>query len=336
MLIIGCDFHTRFQRIAMLDPQTGELVERRLEHQSGEARAFYAALPAPARVGMEATGYSQWFEAMLAEQGHELWVGDAAEIRAAVVRKQKTDSRDAYHLLDLLLQDRFPRIWTASPGERDVRQLLRHRYKLVCWRTSVRNQLHALAMGQGICRKQKLWTKAGRKELESLALGPWASRRRQELLAIGDWLEAPIRDLDEAVLQEAERRPAARRLMEHRGVGPVTALAFVATIGPIHRFQNSKQLVSYLGLNPRESSSGGKQRLGSISKQGNSMLRFLLVEAAQTAARLDPELRRHYLRLKFRRGSAVAKVAIARKLAVRLYWQLREVEQPSAAGSYAG
>jgi transposase len=336
MLIIGCDFHTRFQRIAMLDTQTGELVERRLEHENGEARTFYAGLPGPAPVGMEATGYSQWFETMLAEQGHELWVGDAAEIRAAVVRKQKTGSRDAYHLLDLLLKDKLPRIWTASPSDRDVRQLLRHRYKLVCWRTSVRNQLHALAMGEGVCRKGKLWTAAGRKELESLALGPWASRRRQELLAMQDWLEAPIRALDEAVIQEVERRPAARRLMEQRGVGPVTALAFVATIGPLDRFQNSKQLVSYLGLNPRESSSGGKQRLGRISKQSNSMLRFLLVEAAQTAARIDPELRRVYQRLKYRRGSAVAKVAIARKLVVQLYWKLREVVQPSAVGSYAG
>ena len=336
MFIIGCDFHTRFQRIAMLDTQTGELVERRLEHENGEARAFYAALPGAARVGMEATGYTHWFEAMLAEQGHELWVGDAAEIRASVVRKQKTDSRDAYHLLDLLLKDKFPRIWTASAGERDVRQLLRHRHKLVGWRTSVRNQLHALAMGEGICRKGKLWTAAGRKELEGLALGPWASRRRQELLQMQDWLEPPIRALDQAVIEEVQSRPAARRLMEQRGVGPVTALAFVATIGSVDRFRNSKQVVSYLGLNPRESSSGGKQRLGSISKQGNSMLRFLLVEAAQTASRGDPELRRDYLRLKFRRGSAVAKVAIARKLAVRLYWKLREARQPSAAGSYAG
>jgi transposase len=285
MLIIGCDFHTRFQRIAMVDPQSGELVERRLEHENREARAFYAALPVPARIGMEATGYTHWFEVMLAEQGHELWVGNAAEIRAAVVRKQKTDSRDAYHLLDLLLKDKFPRIWTASPAERDVRQLLRHRHKLVCWRTSVRNQLHALAMSEGVCRKQKLWTAAGRKELEGLVLAPWASRRRQELLAMQDWLEAPIRTLDEAVLEEAEKRPAVRHLMEQRGVGPVTALAFEATIGTIDRFQSSKQLVSYLGLNPRESSSGGKQRLGPISKQGNSMVRFLLVEAAQTAWR---------------------------------------------------
>jgi len=329
VLIIGCDFHSRFQQIAMLDGQTGEVIERRLEHATGEARAFYAALPGRARVGMEATGYAQWFEGLLAGQGHELWVGDAAEIHAARVRKQKTDSRDACHLLDLLLQDRFPRIWVPSPQERDVRQLLRHRHKLVCSRTSVMNQLHALAMGQGVCRKQKLWTAAGRRELESLALGPWASRRRRELIEMLGRFDASIQELDQAVIQEADRHPAAMRLMEHSGIGPVTALAWVLTIGPIERFEKSRQLVSYLGLNPRESSSGGKQRLGSISKQGNSMLRSLLVEAAQTASRFDPELRRHYVRLKFRRGRAVAKVAIARKLVVRLYWRLRE--QVSAA-----
>jgi len=336
MLIIGCDFHTRFQQIAMLDPATGEVVERRLEHGNGEAGAFYAALPGRARGGMEATGYAHWFEEMLAGQGHELWVGNAAAIRAAMVRKQKTDARDASHLLDLLLRGKFPRIWIPSPNDRDTRQLLRHRHKLVCLRTSVMNQLHALAMGQGVCRKAKMWTAAGRKELEALALGPWASRRRQELLEMLGRLDGSIEELDKAVIQEAKSHPCAVRLMEHPGVGPVTSLAFAVTIGPVARFRKSKQLVSYLGLNPREHSSGGKQRLGSISKQGNSMMRFLLVEAGQTASRMDPELRRDYQRLKFRRGSAVAKVAMARKLAVRLYWKLREAAPLSAAGSHAG
>jgi len=335
MLIIGCDFHTRFQQIAMLDRETGELVERRLEHERGEAQAFYAGLAGRARVGMEATGSARWFERMLAEQGHELWVGDAAAIRAAVVRKQKTDSRDALHILDLLLADRFPRIWIPSPLEQDVRQLLRHRYKLVCFRTSVRNQLQAQAMGEGIRRRKKLWTAKGRQELEGLALGAWANRRRQELLEMLDRLDRSIEELDGAVIQEAQSRPLAVRLMEHPGVGPVTALAFVLTIGEIGRFRRSKQLVSYVGLNAKESSSGGKQRLGSTSKQGNAMLRFLLVEAAQTASRFDPELQRDYQRLKFRRGPGVAKVAIARKLAVRLYWKLREANPSSAVGSHA-
>ena len=104
------------------------------------------------------------------------------------------------------------------------------------------------------------------------------------------------------MVREVERRPAAVRLMEHPGVGPVTALAFVATIGPIRRFRNSKQLVSYLGLNPREHSSGGKQRLGSISKQGNSMVRFLLVEAR---ALRDLSSQHQYRSRPQRQGSAM-------------------------------
>ena len=125
MLIIGVDFRSRFQQIAMVDTETGEVVERRLEHRNGEAQKFYDGLQRPVRVGMEATGYAQGFERMLAKLGYELWVGDAAKIRAAMVRKQKTDAQDALHILDLLLANRFPRIWIPSAAERDVRQLLR-------------------------------------------------------------------------------------------------------------------------------------------------------------------------------------------------------------------
>jgi transposase len=167
-------------------------------------------------------------------------------------------------------------------------------------------------------------TSQGLEEFKRVALDPWADRRRQELLQLLDGLDPSLAELDRAVAKEAQKNPAARCLMEQPGVGPVTALMFVLTIGPVERFRKSKQVVSYLGLNPRESSSGGRQRLGSISKQGNSMTRFLLVEAAQSAGRYDEELRRDDQRLKFRRGNAVAKVAMARKLAVRLYWKLRK------------
>jgi len=336
MFIIGCDFHSRFQQIAMLDPTTGEVIERRLEHENGEAKDFYATLPSPARVGMEATCDAPWFEKVLLEHHHELWIGDAAEIRAAMVRKQKTDARDALHILDLLLANRLPPIWVPSPPERDLRQMLRHRHKLVRFRTSVMNQLHALAMGQGLCRRKKLWAQVRRKELEGLVLDPWASLRRKQLLQLLDQLGPWIDQLDAAVILAAESRASAVCLMPQAGVGPVTALAFVLTIGPVSRFANSKKLVSYLGLNPSEESTGGRQRLGAIRKQGNPMMRYLLVEAAQTASRLDPELRRDYQRLKFRRGSAVAKVAIARKLAVRLYGKLREAAQPVPSARMQG
>ncbi len=331
MSIIGCDLHSRYQVVAMVDTDDGEVATRRLEHENGEARTFYAGLAKGSRVGIEATGYTQWFERLLAELGHELWVGDPAAIRARAVRRQKTDTRDAEHLLDLLVSRRFPRVWVPSVEQRDLRQLLKHRDKLVRMRTALKNQLHFLAMSQGVCRKQKLWSGRGRAELEGLSLGAWASRRREELLKMLDQLNPCIDELNEAVQAEAERCAEAVQLMEQPGVGPITALAFVLTVGPVERFPHSRALVSYLGLNPREDSSGGHQRLGHISKQGNQMLRWLLVEAGQRASLLDEELRRKYKRLAFRRGRNVAKVAMARQLAVRLYWKLRQARSAQPA-----
>jgi transposase len=324
MKIIGCDFHPSYQQIAMLDTETGELLEFRLEHEKGEARRFYERLQGPVRVGMEAVGNSQWFEQMLAALGHELWIGDAGEIRRLEVRRQKTDRRDAQHILDLLLDGRFPRLWVPSAEIRDVRQLLRHRQKLVEWRTQVKNQLQHLALNQGVQRKRKLWSKEGRAVLEQLPLQGWTARRRAELLGMLDRLEEQIKELDTAVRAEAERRPEVRLLMTHPGVGPVVGLAYALTIGPVGRFSRGKKVASYLGLIPREHSSGGRQRLGAISKQGNTMMRTLLVEAAQNAARFDEQLRRDYRQLAARKHKALAKVMVARKLAVRLYWMLRE------------
>ena len=335
MLIIGCDFHPGFQQIAMLDGETGEIVGRRLQHQD-EARQFYTALPKPVLVGVESCGSTQWFERMLAELGHQLWMGDAARIRASVVRRQKTDARDADHILTLLIEDRFPKLWVPTMEDRDVRQLLLHRHHLVRSRTQVKNQLQAMALNQGVQKKRQLWTEAGRQLLQKLVLDPHTAARRDECLQRLDYLDQQIRQLNQRVAEEAGKRPAARLLMTHPGVGQQTALAFVLTIGPIGRFENAKKVASYVGLIPAEYSSGGKQRLGRISKQGSPLLRFLLVEAAQSAARYDPELKRMYVRLCLRRSRAQAKVAVARRLAVKLYWMLRSGKtyaQPKAGGA---
>src|SRR3984893_11654568 len=328
MKIIGCDFHPSYQQIALVDTETGELWEGRLEHEQGEARRFYQALQGQTvRVGIEAVGNSQWFEQMLAEMGHELWIGDAAQIRRLVVRQQKTDRRDAQHILDLLVDGRFPRLWVPSQQMRDVRQLLRHRQKLVEIRTQVKNQLQHLALNQGVRRKRRLWSVPGRAVLEQLPLQGWTARRRSDLLAMLDRLQEQEGELYRAVRAEAEQRPKVRLLMTHPGVGPVVGLAYVLTIGPASRFPRGKQVASYLGLIPRERSSGGRQKLGSISKQGNTMMRTLLVEAAQTASRFDEELRRDYCRLNARKHSGLARVMVARKLAVRMYWMLRERQE---------
>ncbi len=322
MFIIGCDFHPGFQQLAIFDNQTGEIRYKRVKNPE-EARAFYGSIERPALIGIEACGYTQWFERMLQEMGHELWMGDAARIRASVVRTQKTDQRDAEHILTLLLEKRFPRLWVPTVEERDVRQLLVFRHSLVRQRTRVKNQLHALALNQGVQRKSQLWTKAGRQQLEKLALLPYAAERRDELLKQLDRLDEQVERLTKRVGAEAEKRRDAMLLMTHPGVGPQTALAFVLTIGDVRRFENAKKVASYVGLIPSEHSSGGKQRLGHISKQGSPLLRFLLVEAGQSAAKGDPEFKRAYVRLGIKSSRAKAKVAIARRLATRLYWMLR-------------
>jgi transposase len=339
MIIIGVDFHPEFQQIASVDTDTGEFQEKRLAHRD-EAENFYRALAGKkVRVGMEASGQARWFECLMRELQFELWIGDAAAICTKRVRKQKTDRQDARLILQLLLEDRFPQIWVPSWENRDLRQLLWHRHRMVQARTRIMNQLQALALNEGLRCKKRLWRERGRQQLESFRLGPWASRRRRDLLELLDRLNPTIAELTQAIEQEAEKCPAAQRLRTHPGVGALTALAFVLIIGEADRFQCGKQVASYLGLVPLEDSSGNRRRLGHITKQGSSILRFLLVEAAQVTVRSLPEWRSKYFHLAMRRGRKIAKVAMARKLAVCLYWMWRKgwnYEQLTKFGSHAG
>ena len=234
MLIIGVDYHPSFQQISFLDQETGECGDRRLNHSDGEAERFYKELKergVSVRVGLEATGYSRWFERLLAELGFEVWIGDAAEIKRQRGRKQKTDREDGRLLLRLLLENRFPRIWVPNPENRDLRQLLWHRHRLVQMRTRIMNQLQAVAMNEGYRWKKKLFSEKGRALLEKLSLAPWASRRRKELLELLDQLDPKIAELTRAVEQEADKRTEVVRLMTHPGVGPITGLAYVLVIG---------------------------------------------------------------------------------------------------------
>src|SRR5437667_2682133 len=227
MIIIGCDYHPAFQQIAFVDTDTGELQERRLQHRE-EAEKFYRELAVQGmkvRVGMEASGHARWFERLLAELNFELWIGDAAEIRAKRVRKQKTDRQDAQLILQLLLEDRFPQIWVASWENRDLRQLLWHRHRMVQARTRIMNQLQGVALNEGLRCKKKLWRERGREQLESFRLAPWGSRRRRDLLELLDRLNPTIAELSQAIQQEVEKCPEARRLRTHPGVGPPTAPA---------------------------------------------------------------------------------------------------------------
>jgi transposase len=237
------------------------------------------------------------------------------------------------------MEDRFPRGWVPSWENGDLRQLLWHRHRMVQAGTRIMNPLQAVALNEGLRCKKRLWREAGREQLESFRLAPWASRRRHDLLELLDRLNPTLAELSQAIEQEVDRCPEAQRLRTHPGVGSLTALACVLIIGTPERFGSGKPIASYLGLVPSEESSGDRRRLGHITKQGNSLLRFLLVEAAQVTVRSDPEWRGKFFHLAMRRGRKIAKVAMARRLAVRLYWMWRkgwDYEQLKKFGSHAG
>ncbi len=324
MRIIGVDLHARQQTIAMLDTDTGELVEKTLEHEGEKVREFYAALPGPVLVGIEATGSMHWFLQLMEEFGIDCRVGHPAKIRAAEPRKQKHDRGDAQLLMQLLAEHRFPTIWMPSTEQRDLRTLLRHRHQWVGMKARVQHTLQAMALANGLRRGSSLWSQLGQHTLQTLPLAPYASQRRTALLALYPRLQDSIDDLDQQVGEQALQRPQARRLMTHPGVGPITALATEVFLGDPTRFADGKALASYIGMIPTERSSGHRQRLGALSKQGNALLRFLWVEAAMHAVRRDAELKRFYRRKLVQKGMGKARVAAARKLGIRLWIMLRD------------
>jgi transposase len=325
MRIIGCDLHARQQTIAMLETDTGELVERTLEHDGEVVGEFYAALPGPVLVGIEATGSMHWFLKLMEELKIECRVGHPAKIREAETRKQKHDRRDARLLLKLLAEKRFPSIWMPSSEQRDLRTLLRHRHQWVRMRTRVQNTLQSMALSNGLRRGTSLWSQAGQHALQALPLAPHESQRRTALLALYPQLQESIDSLDKQVNEQALQRPQAHRLMTHPGVGPITALATEVFLGDPKRFADGKAVASYIGMIPSEHSSGGRrQRLGGLSKQGNALLRYLWCEATIHAVQRDPELKRFYRRKLIQKGLGKARVAAARKLGIRLWIMLRD------------
>jgi transposase len=308
----------------MVDTETGEFTEKTLFHEGNAVREFYAALEGPVVVGIEATGAMQWFLELLEELGIECRVGHPAKIRAKETRKQKHDRRDARLILELLIEDHFPEIWMPSTEQRDVRTLLRDRHQWVKMRARLQHTLQAIALNHALRQGHALWSAAGRGALQALALPPYTSQRRTELLSLYVQLQKRIQELDQVVEAQARQRPQARRLLTHPGVGAVTALATEVFLGDPSRFATANQVASYIGMIPCEHSSGKRQRLGKLTKEGNSLLRYLWTEATMHAVGKDPELRRFYQRKLIQKGMGKARIAAARKLGIRLWIMMRD------------
>jgi len=324
MKIVGCDLHARQQTIAMVDAETGEFTEKTLLHEGNVIREFYAALEGPVVVGIEATGAMQWFLELLEELGIECRVGHPAKIRAKETRKQKHDRRDARLILELLMEGRFPEIWMPSIEQRDLRTLLRDRHQWVKMRARLQHTLQAIALNHALRQGHTLWSIAGQGALQALALPPYTSQRRTELLSLYVQLQKRIQELDQIVEAQARQRPQARRLLTHPGVGAVTALATEVFLGDPSRFATGNEVASYIGMIPCERSSGKRQRLGKLTKEGNSLLRYLWTEATLHAVQKDPELKRFYRRKLIQKGMGKARIAAARKLGIRLWIMMRD------------
>jgi transposase len=324
MKIVGCDLHARQQSIAMMDTETGEFTEKTLEHQGERVREFYSGLQAAVIVGIEATGSMQWFLELLEELGIECRVGHPAKIRAKETRKQKHDRRDARLIMELLIENRFPDIWMPSSEQRDLRTLLRDRHQWVRMRARLQHTLQAIALNHALRQGCALWSAAGQSALQALSLPAYTGQRRTELLRLYVELQKRIQELDQEVEALARKRPQARRLLTHPGVGPVTALATEVFLGDPSRFATGNQVSSYIGMIPCEHTSGKRQRLGKLTKQGNSLVRYLWTEATLHAVQKDPELKRFYRRKLIQKGMGKARIAAARKLGIRLWIMMRD------------
>jgi transposase len=321
---IGVDFHARKQTISYLITEEGEIHELELDHEKDDVRGFYQQFSGQVIVGFEASGYAAWFEELLEELKCEVWVGHAAEIRRYAHRRQKNDRRDANLILELMLKKDFPRIHRYSHESRQVLQQLRYRQRLVKLRTIVLNSLLFLASSRGMNLKGRLKSQRGQARLRQLELPAPLAQQREELLQLLGQLTEKIETAEQWLEQRAEQSAAVKRLRTHPGIGPLTGLCLVATLEAVERFANPRKVTAYVGFDPVEDSSADRRRIGSISKQGSRLLRFLLVEAGQVAVRYDQDLGRMYHRLLRRRGHATAKAAIGRRLLVRAFIMLRD------------
>ncbi|MGB8521984.1 MAG: IS110 family transposase [Candidatus Acidiferrales bacterium] len=324
---LGVDFHARTQTVCWCDTADGLIHQRTLDHERDDVRVFYSQFAVPAVVGLEATGYARWFHRLLESLGHRLLVGDAYVVRKCALRRQKNDRRDAELLLDLLLHGDFPAVHIPPIASQAVLRLLRYRQRLVEIQTKLRNGLQALALNHQLRLGPKLWSGLGQEKLLALELDPTDVLQRETSLDLLGQIRTRIRVLEKELTSRADQDARVRLLRTHPGVGLLTSLAVVHTLEPVTRFDRARRIAAYCGLDPRQSSSGDTVRMGHISKQGNRLLRHLLVEAAHRAVRTkaDPDLRNFYFRLiERKKNAAVAITAVARKLVLRLYRMLHE------------
>jgi transposase len=324
---IGIDVHKKDRQICVLT-EAGELIERRIRT---EPQRFTAALGdrPRARILIEASTDSEWVARGLEALGHEVVVADPnfAPMYATRTRKVKTDRRDARALAEACLLGAYRPAHRLSDPQRHVRGRLLVRDALVRTRTRYISLIRALLRQHGY-RVPSGSADAFPRRLRALALPGRLLSTIAPLLAVMRHLNRQLTYSDAVIEQVASGDERVQRLRTVPRVGPVTAAAFVATIDDVQRFRHAHQVEAYLGLVPRELSSGESQRRGHITKAGHARMRWLLIQAAVSILRRRPPhaeaLRLWALHIAARRGKHVAVVALARRLAGILYALLRD------------
>jgi transposase len=325
MVHIGVDLHKQFSQIAVLTPE-GELSEHRLANKPDRVRELFTTFPRPSKIAVEATGSWWWMVDLLKEVGHEVILSHPKQTRAIAAARLKNDRVDATRLATLLRANLLPAVWIPPMPIREGKELLRHRMVLVATRTRLKNRLHAF-LGKRNLRptRGKLWfTDRGERQLRELALSAPAATIREDSLALIATLDERIAQVDAWLSQQWGEDLHVRRLMTLPGVGRFTAIAVVVELGDIHRFPTAKHLASYVGLVPVIRASADHVRTGPISKQGNSLLRWLLVSAAIQAVRKPGPLRTWARVLRAKKGRKATHVAVARRLVSMIYHVWKE------------
>ena len=325
MVHVGVDLHKRVSQIAVLSPN-GEVTQHRLENDRLGVQRFFAQVPAPARVAIEASGMWWWLVDLLEELGHQPVLSHPKQTRAIAAARLKHDRVDAERLVQLLRGDLLPTVWIPPTAVREARELIRHRVSLVWERTGVTNRLLALLTRRNLQPTSgPSWsTVDGRRELEALPLPPIPTTVRTDCLALRRLLDEQIRRLDQELVRPWGDDVRVRRLTTIPGIEPFLAILVVLELADISRFPSATHMASAIGLTPRVRASAGSVRVGHISQEGNRLLRWALVVAATQAARRPGPLRTWYRLVQRRKGAKVARVALARRLAEIIYQVWKE------------
>jgi transposase len=322
--VVGMDVHRR-RSVLVRMTETGDRLETvRIINDPERLAAVMARAGEAPEVVLEATYGWYWAADVLAELGADVHLAHPLGVEAFSYRRVKNDERDAQDLADLLRMGRLPEAWIAPPATRALRELVRHRAKLVGLRTSVKCQVHAVVAAAGVpVSMSDLFGVEGHELLRRLELASTSRARIDSARRMIGMLDWEVELFTNLVAGRLRNDPGYRAIQAIPGVGPTLAAVFVAEIGDITRFASPAQLASWAGLTPRHHESDTTVHRGRITKQGSRLVRWAAVEAAQHATKTE-QLGQLKERIAARRGRNIATVAAARKLIGLVFYGLRD------------